>query len=101
MGLRLEARKFDRGYELTLPGFDPPRRKERAAAANIAKTRRVPERISMRTPQEAALAALAASSILRSAQVSTTTARLNVSTRPCSGMFARIAAGVLTAASCC
>ena len=55
----------------------------------------------MRTPQEAALAAVAARRIFKSAHVSTTTARLKVSTRPCSGMLARMAAGLLTAASCC
>src|SRR5437016_6089018 len=74
-------------------------RKERAPQANKARPRNVAARIRMRTPQEAALTAVASRPIFKSAHLSTATARLNVSTRPWSGMLARIAAGLLTAAS--
>src|SRR2546423_15364288 len=77
------------------------RRADLTAQATSERKSKVPARTSKRRPQEATLAALASKSIFRFAQGLITTARLNVSTRPCSGMLARIAAGLLSAASCC
>ena len=78
-----------------------PRREIRAMNANATSNASVPAKIKTRTPPEAARTALAFSPIRKSASRSTATARWKVSTRPCSGMLARIAAALDTAASCC
>jgi len=77
------------------------RGKALAAQAKPARISRLAARMVIRTPHEAALAAVAARRILRSAHVLTTTARLEGQQAALSGMLARMAAGLLTAASCC
>ena len=57
--------------------------------------------VNRRVDHEAVRNAFASKPIRNSDQVSTATERLNVSNRPFSGMFARMTAGLLTAASCC
>src|SRR5258706_6681750 len=72
-----------------------------AAQISSANATKRPLRIRILAPIDAARAADALMSIRKSANVSTSTARRKVSTRPCCGIVARIAVGVGTAASCC
>src|SRR5256885_1488567 len=97
--LRQKAMKERKGGVHPSPVTSQARSTERAALAKTARNSNVAPKINTRTAHEAALAALACKLTFKSAQVSTTTARLKVSTRPCSGRLALIAAGLLTAAS--
>jgi 3-phosphoglycerate kinase len=66
-----------------------------------SKIRSVPAISEALVTHPDALVEDAFSSMRKSAQGSTTTARLKTSKRPCSGMLVRSAVGVLTTASCC